>query len=146
MTKRKLKKVTKKESKEELEIVVDILGGNKIAKFTNEMMHTADVFEKGKQLATHESLIIKGSPDLSKLCEVIKGSWEKAGGYVVFVGIRTVDGKRPDNSYSYFMENVQSISMKQKNRPLGWALFKDILSQLGYEAEVDKNMRVIKII
>lgn len=143
--KRKLKSITKKEPKEELEIIVDILGGNEMAKFTNDMMHAADMFEKGKQLATHESLIVKGTPDLSKLCKLIKDGWEKAGGYVVFVGIRTVNGKRPNNSYSYFMEGVQSISMKQKNKPLAWGLFKDILSQMGYEVETDESMKVINI-
>ena len=130
--------------KKESEIIVDILGGNKETKMINDMMHTADMFEKGKQFAIHESLVVRGAPDLSKLCERIADAWKEAGGYIVFAGIRTINGKRAKRSYSYFMEDVHSISMRQKT--LGWALFKDILSQLGYEAEVDKNMRAIKII
>ncbi len=127
------------------EIEIDFLGGDKTAKFTNELMHAADMFERGKQFATHDRFVVTGNPDLPKLCERIANAYEQAGGYAVFVGIRKINGKRVTEPYAWFMSGVQSISMKQENKPLGWALFKDILEQLDYTAKTDKNMRVVAV-
>ena len=128
-----------------MEIIIDFLGGDKQAKFMNEFMHAGDVFEPGKQFAIHERFTVTGndSVNLEKLCERVADAYKKADGYAVFVGIRTIDGKRPENSYAWFMKGVQSISMKQKS--LGWATFKSILEQLGYEVETDDSLIVTKI-
>ena len=127
------------------EIEIDFLGGNQTAKLTNQLMHAADMFESGKQFATHDRFTFTGNPELPKLCERIATAYEQAGGYAVFVGIRKINGKRVDNSYAWFMSGVQSISMKQENKPLGWALFRDILAQLDYNAKTDDNMRVVAV-
>ena len=121
------------------------MGGDQTAKFTNQLIHAADVFENGKQFATHDRFIVTGNPDLPKLCERIATAYEQAGGYAVFVGIRKINGKRVDNPYAYFMSGVQSISMKQENEPLRWALFGDILAQLDYNAKTDENMMVVAV-
>lgn len=125
-----------------MEIEIDFLGGNKQAKFMNEFMHCGDVFESGKQLAIHDRFTVMGNDcvNLEKLCERIANAYEQAGGYAVFVGIRSIDDKSVDNSYAWFMKDVQSISMGKK-----WGLFKDILEQLGYKVETDEHMRVISI-
>jgi hypothetical protein len=126
-------------------IEIDFLGGDKKAKLINHLMHAADTFERGKQLAIHERYIVTGNPDLPKLCERIATAYEQAGGYAIFVGIRKVNGKRAVNPYAWFMSGVQSISMQQKNKPLGWALFRDILAQIGYNSKTDENMRVVAV-
>ena len=69
---------------------------------------------------------------------------ERAGGYTVFVGIRKINGKKVNNPYTWFMDGVQSISIKHGDG-LGWGLFKDILSQLGYTAQTDEYMRVVAV-
>lgn len=126
------------------EIEIDFLGGDVETKRINEFMHAVDVFEHGKQFVYHDGFIITGNPDLSKLCEVIANAYEKCGGYAVFVGIRNINGKRAENPHAYFMKNVQSVSMNQ-GKNSGWALFKDILEQLGYVASIDEKMRVISV-
>ena len=128
-------------------IEIDFLGGDKTVKFKNQLMHATDIFERGKQLATHEriSFVVTGNPRLSILCERIATACEKTGGYAVFVGIRKKNGKRVANPYAWVMSGVQSISMKQGNKPLGWALFRDILAQLDYKAKTDENMRVVSV-
>jgi hypothetical protein len=103
------------------------------------------MFERGKQFATHERFVVTGNLDFPKLCERIATAYEQAGGYAVFVGIRKINGKRVDNPYAWFMSGVQSISIKQENKPLGWALFRDILTQLEYDAKTDENMRVVAV-
>ena len=141
---KEIEKINKSSSSYEIEI--DFLGGNITAKFINQMMHAMDVFKEGKQIATHDRFIVTGNPDLSKLCERIANAYKKAGGYAVFVGIRKINGKRVNNPHAWFMNGVQTISMKQENKPLGWALFKDILAQLDYTTKTDKNMRVIAVL
>lgn len=125
-----------------MEIEIDFLGGNTQAKFMNEFMHCGDVFEKGKQLAIHDRFIVTGndSIDLEKLCERVANAYEQAGGYAVFVGIRSIDNKPVGNSHAWFMKDVQSISIGTK-----WGLFKDILNQLGYKAETDEHMKVVSV-
>lgn len=41
-----------------IEIEVDILGGDKKAKFTNELLHYSDMFDSGKQFVTYEKLLV----------------------------------------------------------------------------------------
>ncbi len=127
------------------EIEMDFLGGNKHQNLINQMMHHVDMFPPGKQLAKYELLMVKGSPDLDRLCQNIAMAWEKAGGYVIFIAIRKVNGKTANDPQAYFMKGIHSITMKDEYTPLGWALFRDILKQLGYVTQTDENMHVTSI-
>jgi hypothetical protein len=142
--KRKLKKVQEPiVSKQELnshEIIVDVFGGDKMAKLQNQFMHSADVFEGGKQFATYMQLTVTGNPDLDKLCERIKDSFEQIGGYIIFAGIKSIDGVRVDKPRAYFKEGVQTISNGHQ-----FGLFRDKLITLGYTPETNKHMMVTAV-
>lgn len=136
-----------------VEIEIDFLGGDKNLKLMNDMMHAVNMFEKGKQLAIHNRFSITGEikqnlfgpedPELNEICAKIANAFVKSDGYAVFVGIRSVNGKRVEPR-AWFMPEIQSISMHQ-NGELGWALFKDILSHLEYTVQTDQQMRVISV-
>ena len=128
-----------------LTIELDFLGGDKMSKMKNDLMHAADMFEKGKQFAIHDRFVVTGNPNLRTLCKTIADASVKSGGYAVFIGIRKINGKRVNKAHAWFMKGVQSISMKQDGQELGWAMFKDILEQLDYAVETDEYMRVIAI-
>jgi hypothetical protein len=124
------------------EVVLDVFGGTKMQKFQNDFMHCGDVFEKGKHLAEHYQIVVTGNPNLEKLCENYKNAYEKAsGGYILFVAIKSIDGKRTKEPKAYIKEGIQSISMVQ-NGELGWSLFKDLLTHLGYEVKTNQYMMV----
>lgn len=124
-----------------MDIVLDVLGGDKKSKFQNDFMHACDVFEKGKQYATYFQVTITGTPDLSKLCENFKNSYEQAtDGYVIFVAIRSIDGIRSQIPHAFIKEYVQSISMINNDGILKWGLFKDILTNLGYRSKHNERM------
>ena len=125
-------------------VLVDLLAGNKAAKFQNALMHHAQCYEKGKQFAIHTRMEYSGVSDPKELIPCIKKEQEAEGGYIVFAAIHSIDGERPESPSAYFMEGVQSISTLQ-DKTLGWLLFKDALKQLGYEAETDERMHVTKI-
>ena len=131
-------------------VEVDILGGDKAAKFTDELMRASDLFEEGKRYVVHRraSLIIDGVPDLGvpdldKICERVLETLEALGGYVVFVGIRKVDDKR-GNWRCWFAPGIHAVSIYQ-NGDLGWTLFADILRQLDYHVQTDDRMKVIAV-
>lgn len=136
-----------------VEIEIDFLGGDKNVKFMNDMMHAGDVFEKGKQFAVHNRFVLTGTitqnlfgpedEELNNVCSKLANASIKSGGYAVFVGIRSVNGKRVEPR-AWFMPEIQSISMYQGEN-LGWALFKDILSHLEYNVKTDQYMRVISV-
>lgn len=124
------------------EIVLDVFGGDKMLKLQNNFMHCGDVFEKGKHLSEHFKITITGKPNLDKLCENFKNSFEKASeGYILFVAIRSINGERCKEPKAYIKEGIQTLSMVQ-NGELGWSLFRDILSQLGYEVKTNQYMMV----
>jgi hypothetical protein len=124
------------------EVVLDVFGGSKMMKFQNNFMHCGDVFEQGKQLAEHFQLTVTGNPNLDMLCENVKNAYEKAGeGYILFVAIRSIDGERSKEPKAYIKEGIQTLSMEQ-NGTLGWSLFKDILTHLGYEVKTNEHMMV----
>lgn len=127
-------------------IEIDFLGGDRIAKLTNELMHATDTFENGKQFAIHSRFVVTGNPNLNTLCKHIADAHNKAGGYAVFVGIRKIDGKRVNDGKTWFMNGVQSLSMKQGDQPLSWGMFKDVLVQLDYAVKTDAHMRVIEVV
>ena len=133
-----------------MKILVDILGGDAKAKFTNDFMHAGDVFESGKQLAQYESIEIDGNDkiNIEELIPNIRNAWESPkgmNGYIVFAAIRSIDGKRCIEPRPYFMQNIQTISM-YKNGKLCWSMFKDILYNLGYKAITDEHMRVTSVL
>jgi hypothetical protein len=124
------------------DVVLDVFGGDKMLKFQNEFMHCGDVFEKGKQLAEHFQIVVSGKPDLDKLCENFKNAFEKASeGYILFVAIRSIDGIRSKEPKAYIKEGIQTLSMMQHDT-LGWSLFKDVLTHLGYEVKTNQYMMV----
>lgn len=121
-------------------INVLILQGNKR---TNEFMHSADMFETGKQLIDEEAtklMIEYADDDVSKFPAELAASLEEIGRNVVFVAIETVDGKRIPEPIVYIKPNVQTVSMGTK-----FALFEEVLSALGYKAKTDKRMNVLSV-
>lgn len=130
----------------EQRIILDFFGGHEMIRKQNLFMHTADVFEAGKQLAIHERIIVDGvDVKLDKLCENYAKAVIEAGGHAVFVGIRTINGIKPETRINWFRERTQSISIPEDG-DLKWGTFKDLLTQLGYEAKTDQNMHVIEVL
>jgi hypothetical protein len=123
--------------------ILDVFGGNSMMKLQNELMHAADVFENGKQFAdfSQVEIVSHGLPNTAIICTSLKNSYERAGGYVLFAAIRSVDGKRCEEPKAYIQNGIQTITMLQ-NGELGWALFKDLLEHLEYEVETDEFMHV----
>ena len=127
------------------EVLVDFFGGNRMAGQIDKLMHAADLYESGKIFACYDSVVVVGKPDLNALCKHYKAAWEETGGYVVFVGIRSINNVRGKGYPLYFKEEIQSLSMVRKG-DLCWVLFKDALEALGYEVETDKSMHVTKVL
>ena len=124
----------------EKSIVMDILFGDKMANKINGFMHAADMFEAGKQFALFERVVVTGEPNIEKLPTNMRDAYEKAGGYLIFASVRTIDGNKPEKTITWFKEGVQSISNGEK-----WRTFKEVLAKLGYDAETDEHMHVTKI-
>jgi len=126
------------------EIILDYIGGNKTAQFTDQMMHYADMFEQGKRFAIYKQMSIIGDPDLNKLCEIVKKALEDTDNYVLFLSIRSIDGIRTKEFKPLFEKGIHTISTIQNDK-LGWILFADMLKALGYEVKTNKNMMVASI-
>jgi len=121
-----------------MKVIVDIFGGDSRMKFTNKLMHAGDVFEGFKQLCECMQANITADSEID-FVNIIKSKMEANGGYVIFVGIREIDGKRVDPK-AYVMPCVSAISTGES-----WYMFGDALRRLGYEVEEDKNRRVINV-
>jgi len=121
-----------------MKVIVDIFGGDSRMKFTNKLMHAGDLFESFKQLCECMQANITADSEID-FFSIIKSKMEANGGYVIFVGIREIDGKRVDPK-AYVMQGVSVLSTGES-----WCLFSDALRKLGYEVEEDKNRRVINV-
>jgi hypothetical protein len=124
----------------EMKIIVEILYGDRKI---NQFMHSADIFEPGKQLVTnHENYTITGTDiKLPLLCENVAKAFEKGGDKnVVFVAIKSINDKRVKDAMPYFKPETQSISNGKT-----WGLFKDVLMQMGYEVETSQHMHVTNV-
>ena len=121
-----------------MKVIIDIFGGDSRMKFTNKLMHAGDVFESFKQLCECMQAEITADTKVD-FVGIIKRKMEEAGGYVVFVGIREIDGERVDPK-AYVMPGVSILSTGES-----WYLFSDALRKMGYEVEEDKNRRVINV-
>jgi len=130
---------------ESYKVEIDLLGGSELEKFTDKAVNLSGIFESGKRIATHDRFIITGNGDLKKLCETIAMAAIESGGYALFVGIRSVNDKRVSNNFAWFEKGVQSLSMFNIDGSMGWALFKDVLKELGYNAQTDEHMHVIAV-
>lgn len=121
-----------------MKVIVDIFGGDSRMKFTNNLMHAGDVFESFKQLCECMQAEITADGEVD-FVGIIKEKMESAGGYVIFVGIREIDGERVDPK-AYVMPGVSMLSTGES-----WCLFSDALRRIGYQVEEDKNRRVINV-
>ncbi len=137
-------KAKKAKSEKSSAILLDIFCRNKIQQFMNRFLHAGDLFEAGKEFAFHKTIEITGDGNLDKLPEITKMALEQTGEEVIFIAIRSIDGKRCKNPRAIFKEGIQSISTIQKDKS-GWGLFKTFLETLGYKVETDKHMRVTSI-
>jgi len=131
-------------------ITIDILGVfSKIEVLQNEFMHAVDLFSNSKQLASHIRIVITTTnPNISTglIQKNIKKIIESQGGYVLFIGICHVNGKKYDDQNYYLKKGINILSMiNEKTKQLGWTTFKDVLNQLGYKVETTQDMKVIKI-
>lgn len=130
---------------EKINIDVDVIIGDK---FTNDLMHGADMFETFKQLGEHHTLTINGTPKkelvgedldnaLSGILNNFKTSLESEYN-LVFIAVRSVDDKRVKNPPVFIKPNVSLLSNGTK-----FGLLKDVLEFIGYTATTDENMRVL---
>lgn len=122
------------------EVSIDIIQGDKKI---NEFMHAVDVFEAGKQHGEYQNINFqitgRDEPNWQSVVnEIFEKSTEQFN--VLFVSIRKVDGKTPDESFVRFKEGVQTISDGKK-----WGLFSNCLNQLGYQCETNDTMHVTSI-
>jgi hypothetical protein len=113
-----------------------IVGDSKI----NEYMHSLDVFEKGKYVASLHQIVVSGENlPLDFLVDHIKNAYEKVGSAsVVFVSICSADGVFTANYSPFIKPNVQTISNGTQ-----YGRFKDQISGIGYEVETDEFMHVL---
>lgn len=126
-----------------MRVELEHLGGNKLVKFTDEMMRACDLFPESKRFVTYDRMVVYGTPNLDKLCEIVAESFKAAGGFAIFVAIRKVDGKR-GNWPVWFERGISTVAMDQ-GEGLSWGLFKDILQQLDYNVQTDVAQKVIEI-
>lgn len=112
-------------------LTVDILGGEEIDKFINNLMHCADLFNKDKKISKKYTMEIIGDPNIKDLCINIKNSFEKMGGYVLFVGIK-------DTNNYYIKKNIKTITLKKQNKLVSFS-FKDFVISLGYNLKKENN-------
>ena len=128
-----------------VKVVLDILYRNKMANMVNRLMHIGDVFEKGKQFVqfVEVSFVVERIEPLEEVVKKIKKNVESKG-HVVFVGIRSIGGVRPEKAIVYFDPEIQTLSMIEDNT-LKRCLFKDLLEHLGYKVEVDQSMHVTNV-
>lgn len=120
-----------------MEITFDVFSGNKL---TNELMHSADIFDSSKQLATYRKIKFiddKKALTLDKWLVLFKEILEKADENVIFLSIREIDGQ-PNNEFQpYILENINSLSTGHK-----FGVFEDMLDRIGYDVESDERRRV----
>lgn len=132
---------TKKKTKEkEKAVAIDLFYGSNTMKSQNLLMRSADVFELGKQLAVYERIVITGTMDIENIIETVKSAYEKAGGYVVFAAIYSINGTRSKRPRAYIKQNVQTISNGKKR-----GLLRDLLMQLGYSVKTDERQHVLSV-
>ena len=107
----------------------------------NTLMHSADMFEEGKELIKHEHLSASTSPGIpfEVSAEALKTAVIEKGFTIIFFA-----ALRKEEAYIYFKKGVQSLSMEQDG-VLKWGLFSDILKRLGFKVEIDARMRVINV-
>ena len=120
-----------------MKIIVDtFIGDGKI----NSMMHACDVFENGKQLATYSQVAVTGNDSikLDELVDNLKNAYEQAGSNVVFINIRSIDGKFNSKYTPYIKHNVQTISTGNE-----YGLFDDMLRVVGYDVTTDEHRHVL---
>lgn len=125
---------------------VDVIGAfSNLLRVQDELMHAADMFEKGKRLGEHWCIEIDTADTEETLKHIhsnVKKSIERLKGYVLFVGVRTVGGIPYHDTHCFFEQGVQSVSFVKKGKLKGWLLFRDMLEALGYEVKTDKTMHV----
>jgi hypothetical protein len=123
-----------------MKLLLDVFAGDRQV---NHLMHCADVFEAGKQLADYNQIEIDIALDIPKDISAsdflgkLKLAYEQAGKNVVFMNIIQTDGVKTNEFLPYMMEGVQTISTGNK-----FGMFHKILTQLGYEVETNERMMV----
>lgn len=133
-----------------MKIVIDVLGGDKKAKFTNELMRCADVFEKSKHFVTYQQLTITGNENIdidNVINNLVNAYMSKSGldGYVIFAAIYSIDGKRCKEPRPFIYDGVRTLSMYM-NGVLGWTTFKDYIKFLGYKPITDETLIVTDVV
>jgi hypothetical protein len=122
-------------------MLVDVIGGNKKAKFQNDMLRACDMFEPFKKFALHSRIEVNGIDDPQTAIEAVKHAYKKEGGYVLFAGILNKDG-----SSVYFLEQGISVISTISSGNHGWLMFSDMLKKLGYNPVTDSTMKVTSLV
>lgn len=123
---------------EKVSIVFDVFEGDG---HQNYILHAADMFEEGKELANYQQFQIDvevdGDPDYNFLIQNMKDSFESSNRNVVFVSIRSINGKLVNNYPPYIKKGVKSISNGRR-----FDLFNILLAEVGYKVDVNDDLSV----
>lgn len=123
----------------ENKIIFEVLTINPMLKKINSFMQAVDVFEKSKKIVTHQIMTLTGTPDMSKIVNNIRLSYEKAGGEVIFIGLieSTID---PENHNMVYFDPGTRILVFSKANTLKSCLFADFLKHEGYIVETNEYL------
>ena len=126
-----------------ISIVVDTFGTDKMLELQQQFLRGADVFEPGKRLVTFDRYDCEVHPfsTAESIAQKFKDAFQHVGGQAVFIGVRPVESKDAHLAGCWVAEGVQSIAIPQSGK-LKWGIFADILTQMGYDVETNKNMGV----
>lgn len=123
---------------EKIKLLFDVFEGDAIQ---NELLHNADMFDDGKQLANYQqfelSAEIEGDVNYEDIILNLKNSFETNKRNVSFISIRKMNDE-PTNEYKpYIKEGVRSISNGRR-----FDLFNLMLAEIGYDVKVDDDLFV----
>lgn len=126
-----------------MKIILDAIFGD--AK-TDQLMHACDVFEPFKRIGKFNTIeiVAKKCIDTSKQRELVSGVINALGAKgmaVSFIAIRSIDGKKVNQSAHYISPGVSVISDGKRAARLS-----DILSSRGYSVETDQHFNVLSAI
>ena len=127
-------------------IVVDTFGTYKMLELQQQFLRGADVFEPGKRLVTFDRYDCEVHPfsTAESIAQKFKDAFKHVGGQAVFIGVRPVESNDAHLAGCWVAEGVQSIAIQQSGK-LRWGVFANILRQMGYDVETNKNM-IVKIV
>lgn len=118
-------------------MLVDVIGGSDAAKTQDRLLHACDLFESSKRFAVHSRIEVKVD-SAAVAIEVVKSAYLKEKGYLLFAGVR-------NEPQAYFLEQGISVISTISGGRIGWLMFSEMLTTLGYSPVTDSTMKVTMI-